>query len=243
MARGTSRKPGAAQARPRGLAGKLFAFFEKYPVATAIGVISAIIASIVGILDLHDRFTPAAPIEDGLRVKLDESELQPMSGGTMIRAAGARVFSEGVKLRVQFDLKNPAPPLAINAITIVPIEEVPPEVVAAVKANADSPDREPESWAGAQPVNTYLGVIGSGKFRVVYNDAHGTHLECRPENLLDCNDRAQVIELNETGDTTYTLDLRLRYLDVPLKGLKIIAKYTIDGVDHETHSEPLYLHN
>ena len=85
--------------------------------------------------------------------------------------------------------------------------------------------------------------MGRGKFRVVYNDAHGTHLECRPENLLDCNDRAQVIELNETGDTTYTLDLRLRYLDVPLKGLKIIAKYTIDGVDHETHSEPLYLHN
>ncbi|MGX5827893.1 hypothetical protein [Mesorhizobium sp. 43Arga] len=236
------RKPEAAQARPWGLAGNLIAFFAKYPIATAIATISAIIVGIVGLLDLHDRFAPAPRIDDGLHVKLDEKELSPLSGGTMIQVAGARVFSEGVKLRAQLSLKTPAPRIAINAIAIAPIDAVPPEVVAAVKANAAPPNRKPESWAGARPVNTYLGVIKGGGTTVVYNDANGQFLPCRPENLLDCKDRAQVIELNPT-DATYTLDLRLRYLDATLKGLQIIARYTIDGVDHESRSEPLYLHN
>lgn len=74
------RKPEAAQARPRGLARNLIAFFEKYPFATAIATISAIIVGIVGLLDLHDRFAPAPRIEDGLHVKLDEEELAPLSG-------------------------------------------------------------------------------------------------------------------------------------------------------------------
>ncbi|QND56056.1 hypothetical protein [Mesorhizobium huakuii] len=111
-----------------------------------------------------------------------------------------------------------------------------------MKANAAPPNRKPETWAGARPVNTYLGVIKGGGTTVVYNDANGQFLPCRPENLLDCKDRAQVIELNPT-DATYTLDLRLRYLDATVKGLQIIARYTIDGVDHESRSEPLYLHN
>ncbi|WP_095081906.1 hypothetical protein [Mesorhizobium sophorae] len=242
MGRVTRRKPEALQARPQGLAGRLFAFFEKYAMATTIATISAIIVGIAALLELHDRFAPEPRIEDGLHVKLDEQELAPLSGGTMIKVAGARVFSEGVKLRAQLSLKTPAPRLAINSIAIAPIDDVPPEVVAAVKAGAAAPHREEESWAGARPINTYLGVMKGGGTTVVYNDPNGQYLTCRPENLLDCKGRAQVIELNPT-DATYTLDLWLRYADAPLKGLQIIAKYTIDGVDHETRSEPLYLHN
>jgi hypothetical protein len=242
MARVTRRKREDSEAKPPGFAHSLLAFFQKYPLATGVGVVSAIISGAVGILEIRDRL-PAPPIEDGLRVALVETELAPLSGGTMMRSdSGARIFSTGVKLRAQFSLKDRVHNAVINAIALAPIEEVPPEVVVAAQAG-DPSTREPPSWAGARPVNTYLGAMEGGTITVGFNNEDGKFVRCQSENLLNCGDRPQVIELSESGDLTHTLDLRLVKSDAALRGVQIIANYSIDGVDHETHSEPLYLRN
>ena len=238
MARRASSGKSKPSAPVAGLVGRVVSLFRRFPIGSTLGALGGLVVTVGAAVQIYDRFIKPVAVSVGYV----ETAFAALSEGAMMEVDADRLFSGGFKARVQLSLGTATPHAAINWIAVRPVTDVPEPVLQRAKAGLGTLRQEP-AWAGARQVDTYYAVLEGSELTVVYYGAEGQTGECNPDNLLDCEGRQEVIELNAGGDITHNLDVQLLYRDVEVRGVGVEAGYTIGGVDRVAQAQTLYVFN